>query len=47
MKLVVDHIIPKAKDGKDVPSNLLAACSECNAGKGSLDIVELVLKAIS
>jgi len=33
-KLVIDHIIPIAKEGKTVESNLRTLCVNCNAGKG-------------
>lgn len=33
VKLHVDHIIPKAQGGKDVPENLKTACQDCNLGK--------------
>jgi hypothetical protein len=32
--LHVDHVVPRAKGGSDDPSNLVAACSACNQGKG-------------
>ena len=34
-KLTVDHVTPLALGGSDDPSNLVAACQECNAGKAS------------
>lgn len=34
--LTVDHVIPSALGGSDDPSNLIAACQPCNAGKTSL-----------
>lgn len=34
-KLTVDHVIPTALGGTDEPSNLVAACADCNAGKSS------------
>ena len=34
-ELHVDHIIPLAKGGENVLSNLRALCSQCNLGKGS------------
>lgn len=34
-ELHVDHVIPKALGGDDKPGNLVAACKECNAGKGA------------
>lgn len=33
--LTVDHVIPVALGGSDDPSNLVAACKDCNAGKTS------------
>jgi hypothetical protein len=31
----VDHYIPKSKGGSNDPSNLVAACRQCNESKGS------------
>ena len=33
--LTVDHVVPVALGGSDDPSNLVAACRDCNAGKSS------------
>lgn len=33
--LTVDHVLPVALGGTDDPTNLVAACSDCNAGKSS------------
>lgn len=33
--LTVDHVVPEALGGSDDPSNLVAACAECNAGKSA------------
>lgn len=33
--LTVDHVTPVALGGTDDPSNLVAACKDCNAGKSS------------
>lgn len=33
--LTVDHVIPTALGGTDEPTNLVAACVACNAGKSS------------
>ena len=33
--LTVDHVIPASLGGSDDPSNLVAACNDCNAGKAS------------
>jgi hypothetical protein len=35
VKMTVDHVIPVALGGGDEPSNLVAACADCNAGKSS------------
>jgi len=34
-ELTVDHVTPVALGGTDDPSNLVAACRDCNAGKSS------------
>jgi hypothetical protein len=34
-ELTVDHVVPVALGGTDDPSNLVAACKDCNAGKTS------------
>jgi hypothetical protein len=34
-ELTVDHVVPVALGGSDEPSNLVAACKECNTGKSS------------
>lgn len=36
VKLTVDHVLPAALGGSDDPSNLCAACADCNAGKSSV-----------
>jgi len=33
IKLQCDHIIPKNKGGKDITTNLITSCFECNQGK--------------
>jgi HNH endonuclease len=35
VKLTVDHVVPTALGGSDDPSNLVAACKDCNAGKSA------------
>lgn len=35
VKLTVDHVTPVTLGGSDDPSNLVAACQPCNAGKSS------------
>ena len=34
-ELTIDHVTPVALGGTDDPDNLVAACRDCNAGKGS------------
>lgn len=34
--LAVDHVVPVALGGSDEPSNLVAACTDCNGGKSSI-----------
>jgi hypothetical protein len=34
-QLVVDHVVPVSLGGADDPANLVTACEDCNAGKGS------------
>lgn len=35
VSLRVDHVVPVALGGSDEPSNLVASCHDCNAGKTS------------
>lgn len=35
VELTVDHVVPVALGGDDKPSNLVAACVECNGGKSA------------
>lgn len=35
VELTVDHVTPTALGGSDDPSNLVAACRDCNAGKAA------------
>lgn len=34
-KITIDHVVPVAHGGTDDPSNLVAACPDCNAGKAA------------
>lgn len=34
-RLTVDHVLPTALGGSDDPTNLVTACSACNAGKAA------------
>ena len=35
VELHVDHVVPVALGGSDVPENLVAACAPCNSGKAA------------
>ena len=35
VQLTVDHVIPEALGGSDDPTNLVAACGDCNSGKSA------------
>lgn len=35
VKLTVDHVVPEALGGTDLPDNLVAACADCNSGKSA------------
>jgi len=39
-ELTMDHVVPIARGGKSVKSNVVPCCAECNAGKQSLVPVE-------
>jgi hypothetical protein len=36
VKLTVDHVVPVVLGGSNDPTNLVAACKDCNAGKASV-----------
>lgn len=36
VKLTVDHVLPVTLGGTSEPTNLVAACADCNAGKSSV-----------
>ncbi len=38
--LVMDHVVPFSKGGSTCLSNLVAACTNCNMGKGSREITD-------
>ena len=46
-KLVVDHVVPVALGGTNDPSNLTAACADCNSGKSSTSANESTLADVS
>ena len=37
--LTMDHLIPKAKGGKDTGDNVVWACKQCNSSKGAKDLL--------
>jgi len=45
--LHVDHVIPVALGGSDDPSNLVAACRDCNTGKASISPDSPVVASVS
>jgi hypothetical protein len=46
-KITVDHVLPIALGGSDDPSNLVAACADCNAGKSSSSPDAPIVAAVS
>lgn len=46
-KLTVDHVVAQALGGSDDPSNLVAACADCNAGKASVPVDAAVVADVS
>lgn len=45
-KLTVDHVTPVALGGTDNPDNLVAACRDCNYGKGSTSPTEEMVQQV-
>lgn len=45
--LHVDHVVPVSLGGSDDPSNLVAACPDCNAGKTSISPDSPIVAAVS
>lgn len=35
VRLTIDHVIPEALGGADIPANLVTACADCNGGKSA------------
>lgn len=46
-ELTVDHVVPASLGGSDNPSNLVAACKDCNAGKASTSPDEAIVVDVS
>lgn len=47
VKITIDHVVPLALGGTDEPSNLVAACWDCNIGKASTKPDETVVTEVS
>lgn len=45
--LTLDHVIPRALGGMDVPENLVACCTDCNLGKSSTSLDEPLVAEVS
>ncbi len=45
--LTIDHVIPKAKGGRDTWDNMVCACKRCNNRKGILTPDEAGMKLLS
>jgi hypothetical protein len=43
----VDHVVPEALGGASEPTNLVAACVDCNAGKSSSSLDEQTVDDVS
>src|SRR5688500_14944989 len=41
--LEVDHLVPRSRGGRTVPSNLVAACFDCNQGKKAIELTAELL----
>lgn len=44
--LQVDHVQPRADGGTDNPANLVAACRDCNLGKGTRPLPRVWRRAV-
>jgi hypothetical protein len=45
--LTIDHVVPVALGGSDDPTNLAAACRDCNAGKTSIPADAPIVERVS
>lgn len=45
--LTVDHVMPVALGGGDIPENLVTACVDCNSGKSSSSPDSNIVQAVS
>ncbi len=46
-ELKVDHVVPIALGGSDNPTNLVAACQDCNSGKASTSLSDEMVADVS
>lgn len=44
--LEVDHMTPKVDGGRDVPTNLITACEDCNSGKSDIPLEAVVVEDV-
>jgi hypothetical protein len=47
VELHVDHVVPVALGGTDIPENLTTACADCNSGKASTGATEEMVAAVN
>ncbi|MEB3021288.1 HNH endonuclease [[Mycobacterium] crassicus] len=47
VELTVDHVVPTTLGGSDEPTNLVAACRDCNGGKSSVPSVAAVVADVA
>jgi len=40
--VTIDHIVPRSKNGKDIPSNLVNSCKSCNSSKKDKDLADFL-----
>lgn len=46
VRITLDHVVPIALGGDDSPSNLVAACGDCNSGKTSTSPSEVIVQDV-
>ncbi|WP_222871140.1 HNH endonuclease [Nonomuraea sp. PA05] len=44
--LEVDHMTPRSDGGRDVPTNLITACEDCNSGKSDIALESAVVEDV-
>lgn len=47
VRITIDHVLPTTLGGSDDPTNLVTACVDCNAGKGSTSPSEKLVADVS